>query len=233
MNSATRRLRSFAPRLIVAAVIIAALVLFYLLGGAQWLNLKHLLVERGELHAFVQHHYLMALLMAGLAYMLMTALSIPGGTVLSLLIGFLFGLWAGGTLIVIAATLGATIIFLIVRYLLGTAVRAWLKKKPQAEKLLAGFERNAFNYLLFVRFVPLFPFWLVNLASAFTAIRLRQYILGTFIGIIPGCFIYANLGQQLGNLQSLRGLVSPGLIGALVLLGLFALVPIAVRRLRS
>ncbi|MGH8398105.1 MAG: TVP38/TMEM64 family protein [Gammaproteobacteria bacterium] len=233
MNSAIRRLRRFAPRLIIAAVIVAAILLFFLLGGAQWLNLKHLLAERRELHVLVQQHYLMALLIAGLAYMLMTALSIPGGTVLSLLIGFLFGLWAGGTLIVISATLGATIIFLIVRYLIGAAARTWFTKKPQAEKLLVGFERNAFNYLLFVRLVPLFPFWLVNLASAFTAIRLRQYMLGTFIGIVPGCFIYANLGQQLGNIQSLYGLVSPSLIGALVLLGLFALVPIIVRRLRG
>ncbi len=233
MNSATRRLRTLAPRLAIVAVIVVAVTLFYLLGGGQWLSLQHLLAARDELHGLVQHHYLMALLIAGLLYMLMTGLSIPGGTVLSLLIGFLFGLWVGGTLIVIAATLGATIIFLIVRYLIGTAVRTWLKKKPQAEKLLQGYERHAFNYLLFVRFVPLFPFWLVNLASAFTAIRLRQYMLGTFIGIIPGCFIYANMGQQLGNIQSLHGLVSPGLIGALVLLGLFALVPVIVRRVRA
>ncbi|MGH8379092.1 MAG: TVP38/TMEM64 family protein, partial [Gammaproteobacteria bacterium] len=184
MNSVTRRLHTLAPRLVIVVVIVAAVVLFYRLGGGQWLDLKHLLAERGELYTFVQQHYLMALLIAGLAYMLMAALSIPGGTVLSLLIGFLFGLWAGGTLIVIAATLGATIIFLIVRYLIGAAARTWLKKKPQAEKLLAGFERDAFNYLLFVRFVPLFPFWLVNLASAFTAISLRQYMLGTFVGII-------------------------------------------------
>lgn len=233
MRERAQRLRQTALRLIILATLVAIIVVFYILGGARWLKLRHLLAQRDALQMLVQHHYLVALLVAGLVYAFMTAISIPGGTVLSLLIGFLFGRWIGGLTIVIFATLGAGLIFLIARYLVGTAVRNRLEHKPQAAKLLQGFERDAFSYLLFVRLVPLFPFWLVNLASAFTAIRLRQFVLGTFIGIIPGSFIYANLGEQLATIHSLHGLMSPGLIGALVLLGLFALLPIAVRRSRA
>ena len=233
MRESVKRLRMTAPRLLILATILAIVAVFYLVGGAHWLNLSYLLAQRGALHMLVQRHYFAAVLVAGLIYAFMTAISIPGGTVLSLLIGFLFGRWVGGLTIVIFATLGASLIFLIARYLIGTAVRTRLENKPQAAKLLHGFERNAFNYLLFVRLVPLFPFWLVNLTSAFTAIRMRQFVLGTFIGIIPGSFIYANLGEQLASIHTLHGLISPGLIAALVLLGLFALLPVAVRRWRT
>lgn len=233
MRESAKRLRMTAPRLLILATILAIVVVFYLVGGAHWLNLSRLLAQRDALQMLVQRHYFAAVFVAGLLYAVMTAISIPGGTVLSLLIGFLFGRWVGGLTIVIFATLGASLIFLIARYLIGTAVRTRLESNPQAAKLLQGFERNAFNYLLFVRLVPLFPFWLVNLASAFTAIRVRQFVLGTFIGIIPGSFIYANLGEQLASIHTLHGLISPGLIAALVLLGLFALLPVAVRRWRT
>ena len=233
MADSGSRIRKIIPRLLIIAVVIAVLSSFYLAGGARWLSLKQLLEQLDTLQSLVHRHYLAALLTAGVAYTLMAALSIPGGTVMSLLIGFLFGRWVGGTVIVISATLGAGSIFLMVRYLIGDAVRRHLERKPQAARLLHGFEHDAFNYLLFVRLVPLFPFWLVNLASAFTAMRMRQFIFGTFIGIMPGCFIYANVGEQLGNIQSVHGLISPGLITAMVLLGFLALLPVAVRWWRT
>ena len=100
------------------------------------------------------------------------------------------------------------------------------------EKINAGFTENAMSYLLFLRLVPLFPFFLVNLAPAFTDIRLATFVAGTFIGIIPATFVYVNLGETLGRIDSLSGLVSRETIGALVLLGLLALVPVLVRKWR-
>ena len=94
----------------------------------------------------------------------------------------------------------------------------------------AGFTQNAFAYLLFLRLVPAFPFFLVNLAPAFTSVRVRTYVLATLVGIVPGTFVYVNLGQTLGRIESLRGLVSPETIVAFSLLGLLALVPIAWKR---
>ena len=227
------RLRKLIPRLLIITVVIVVLTAFYLAGGTRWLNLKQSLEQLDTLRFLVHMHYIAALFTAAAAYTLMAALSIPGGTVMSLLIGFLFGRWVGGAVIVVSATLGAGSIFLMVRYLIGDAVRRRLERKPQAARLLHGFEHDAFNYLLFVRLVPLFPFWLVNLVSAFTAMRMRQFIFGTFIGIMPACFIYANVGEQLGNIQSVHGLISPGLIAAMVLLGFLALLPVGARWWRT
>lgn len=220
------------PRLLIVVAFVAAIALFYFAGGSHWLSLSQLLTERDALHAWVDTHYVAALLAAAGLYTFVTVLSIPATTVLSLLYGFLFGLWVGGAIAEVTATLGAIALFLIVRYLAGAAVRRQLEKQPQAQKLFAGFERHAFHYLLFVRLVPLFPFWLVNLAAAFTAIRLSQYTLATFLGMLPASFIFANLGLQFAHVQSLRGLVSPGLFGALALLGVLVLVPVAVRHWR-
>jgi len=101
------------------------------------------------------------------------------------------------------------------------------------EKINAGVTENALNYLLFLRLVPLFPFFLVNLAPAFTTISVRTFVVGTLIGIIPGSFVFVNLGQTLARIDSLSGLLSTETIAAFVLLGVLALVPVVVRKLRS
>ena len=101
------------------------------------------------------------------------------------------------------------------------------------QKINAGFSENAFNYMLFLRLVPAFPFFLVNLAPAFTSIKVSTYVLATAIGIIPGTFVFANLGETLGTIDSLSGLVSKETLAAFALLGLLALVPIAIRKFKS
>ena len=121
--------------------------------------------------------------------------------------------------------------FLAARYLFADAARR--RMGPLGAKISAGFTEDAFSYLLFLRLVPLFPFFLVNLAPAFTRIRLRTYVLGTLVGIIPGSFVFANLGQTLGRIDSLSGLVSTETIAALVLLGAFALLPVLIKRYKS
>ena len=219
-------------KLAVATLFIGALAAFFALGGEQYLSLDAIKNNRDSLLAYTENHYVFAILSAILIYTASTAFSIPGAVLLSLTVGFLFGRWVGTAVILLAATLGATLVFLAARYLFADAARQKLNS-GLAAKLINGFNDNAFHYLLFLRLVPLFPFWLVNLAPAFTPIKLRTYVVGTAIGILPGCFVFANLGQSLGRIDSLDQLVSAETLMAFGLLGLFALIPVIVKKFRK
>lgn len=202
----------------------------FLLGGDQYINFSTLKANRDSLLTYTLHHYVSVLVIAMAVYTVSTALSLPVATLLSLTIGFLFGLWVGTALILISATLGATLVFLATRYVFAETVSSRLG--TTARKLISEFHQNDFNYLLFLRLVPLFPFWLINLATAFTPIKVRTYVLATAIGIIPGAFVFTNLGQSLGRIDSTDQLLSFKTASALILLGLFALIPVLMRKLR-
>ncbi len=219
-------------KLSIATLFISGISAFFIFGGDDFLSLNALRNNRDALLNYTQEHYTRALLLAILIYAVATAMSFPGATVLSLAVGFLFGRWVGTAIILIAATLGATLVFLAARYLFADTLRKKLNS-GMAAKLIKGFNDDAFHYLLFLRLVPIFPFWLVNLAPAFTPIKVRTYVLGTIIGILPGCFIFANLGQSLGRIESLQELLSLETLLAFALLGLFALVPVMIKKLRK
>ena len=219
------------PRVVIVAIFVGALVAFFALGGNEYVRLESVKRHRDELQAFVEMHYVPALLIAFLVYVAATAFSLPIAIVLSLTIGFSFGRWVGTALVVTAATVGATLLFIAARYLFADAARKRLG--TVGERINAGFTENAFLYLLFLRLVPLFPFFLVNLAPAFTTIPLSTFVAATAVGIIPGTFVFVNLGRALGSIDSLKGLVSPELIGSLLLLAMLALVPVIVRKIRS
>ena len=223
--------RAGIGRVALAGAFVAVLVAFFALGGPRYLSLDALKAHRDELLGFTADHYAAALAIAFAVYVASTAFSVPGALVLTLATGFLFGRWVGTLLVVVAATIGATVVFAAARYLFADAARR--RMGDRGEKLAAGFAANAFNYLLFLRLVPLFPFFLVNLAPAFTLIPVRTFVVATAIGIVPGTFVYANLGQALLRIDSLSGLVAPETLGALSLLGVLSLVPVAVRKLRS
>ncbi|HEX7239041.1 MAG TPA: VTT domain-containing protein [Longimicrobiaceae bacterium] len=127
--------------------------------------------------------------------------------------------------------MGATAVFLGARYLFADAARKRLG--PRARRLAEGFGEDAASYLLFMRLVPVFPFWLTNLVPAFAPVRVRTYVATTAVGILPGSFVFANLGESLGRIGSADQLLSREVVGSLALLGLLALVPVAVRRLRK
>jgi len=218
-------------RIILALVFAGAVAAFFALGGYRYLTLDTIKDNRDALLAFTQAHYAQAVVIAFLVYVAAAAFSLPGGLILSLTCGFLFGRWAGTVLVVLAASIGATLLFLAARYVFADSARKRLG--ALGEKINAGFTRNAFSYMLFLRLVPAFPFFLVNLAPAFTSIPLRTYALATFIGIIPGTFVFVNLGETLGRIDSLQGLVSWETLGAFALLGVLALVPVVVRRMSS
>ncbi len=218
---------------IIILLLIVAVFIFLILGGQQWLSLEAIRSHRDQLTLFTEQHYLIMLLACSLVYSLSTALSLPTGTVLSLLLGFLFGRWIGGFVIVVSATIGATAVFWLARYLFAEWAERRMQGHEGAKKIIDGFQADAFNYLLFLRLVPLFPFWLVNLAPAFTPVSLRVYVITTFLGIMPGSFIYANLGQSLGSIERLDQLLSAQTLWALALLGVLSLLPVIVKRYQA
>ncbi len=201
--------------------------------GRRWLDPAAILEHRDQLLTLAQSHRWGLALGFTLIYILATALSFPGASALSLVAGFLFGRWLGTVIVVGAATVGAVLVFWLSRHLLADRVRRRLARHPKARRLLAGFAADAFHYLLFLRLVPVFPFWLVNMASAFTPISTRTYALATLIGILPGSFVFVNLGRALGTVRQTSDLVSPSVLLALGLLGLLALIPVLFRHLRS
>lgn len=212
-------------KLAIVGVFVAAVVAFFAFDGPRYLSLETIKANRDALLAFADRNFVAAIVIAFLVYAGAVALSLPGGLVLSLTMGFIFGRWVGTLLVVVAATVGATLVFLAARYLFADAARKRLG--TLGEKINAGFTDNAFSYLLFLRLVPAFPFFLVNLAPAFTSIPVRTYALATLIGIVPGSFVFVNLGQTLGRIESLSGLVSRDTLLAFTLLGIFALIPVA------
>jgi len=225
--------KRLAPVLALAALIAAA----YIFGLEKYLTLDALRDNRAALSAFVQSHGVAAALGYVIAYAIVVALSLPGATIMTLAGGFLFGLLLGASLAIVGATLGATLLFIIARSALGDALRE--RSGPFLARMADGFRKDAFSYLLFLRLVPAFPFWAVNLAPALLGMRLAPYVAATALGIIPGAAVYTAFGASLGQVFDAGGEVrlqdvfSPTLIAALIGLGLLSLLPIALRRLRE
>lgn len=164
-------------------------------------------------------------------YIVVICLCLPVAALLDLVAGFLFGTWVGGTLVMGAALTGAVLVFLIAQTGFGKPLRA--KAGPFYTRIANEMHQGAAGYLLFMRLVPVFPFPLVNIIPALLHVRLWTFIWTTAIGIAPMTFIYANLGETLGTINRLEDLFSPSLAFALALLGLLALIPIAVKKTRA
>ncbi|HNG49422.1 MAG TPA: FAD-dependent oxidoreductase [Plasticicumulans sp.] len=208
-------------KLLFAFGFIALIAGFFASGAGEWLSLAALKARHGELLAWRDAQPLTAALgFAGL-YIAVTALSVPGATVLTLAAGALFGLGTGTLLVAIAATTGATLAMLVARFLLRDAIQARFGERIRA--LDAGIERDGAFYLFTLRLVPVVPFFLINLASGLTALPVRTYVWVSLIGMLPGTVVYVNAGTQLARVESLSGLLSPGLIASFVLLGVFPL----------
>lgn len=211
--------------LIAIALAIGA---FFYFDAARFLSLDTVKEHRDKLLAFADGHYAVAVGLFVVTYAAVTGLSLPGAAILTLVGGFLFGSVVGTLFVNLGATSGATLAFLAARYLLRDTVErkfgAWLG--PVQE----GFTKNAFSYLMTLRLIPLFPFFVVNLVSGLTRVKVGTYVAATAIGIVPGSFVYAYAGRQLGTINSLKEVASPNVIAAFVLLGLLALVPIVYKK---
>jgi uncharacterized membrane protein YdjX (TVP38/TMEM64 family) len=226
-------------RLVPAAIVVAGLALLYAFGLQDFLSLGALAEHRDTLRGFVSDNAATAALAYFLAYALAVAVAFPAASVLTVFGGFLFGWLAGGALTVLAATLGATALFLAAR----TALSSVLRRRAGGglARFREGFRRDAFSYLLVLRLAPVFPFFLVNIAPAFFDVRLRAFVAATVLGILPGTFAYAYLGSGLdsvlmaaaraGHDLSPADLVTPEITVAFALLAAAAALPILVRRL--
>ena len=226
-----------AQRLLPLAALAFALAAVFAFDVDRYLTFDALREHRAALMGFVAANGALASVAYVLIYAAAVALSLPGGAVLTIAGGFLFGTVFGGALVVLAATAGATLLFLIAKTALGDPLRA--RAGPFLEKMAAGFQENALSYLLVLRLVPLFPFFIVNLVPAFLGVSLRTYVLATFVGIIPGTLVYASVGAGLGSVFdrseafSPSSVLTPQIAAALVGLAVLAVVPVIHRKLRT
>jgi uncharacterized membrane protein YdjX (TVP38/TMEM64 family) len=243
--------RGIARRILPLAAIIVVVGAAYLASGG--VSLEALVRHRAAIDDFVASHRLLAVLSYMGLYIDIVALSVPGAIFLTVTGGFLFGLALGSAAAVISATIGATLIFLAARTALGDPLLR--RAGPRANQLARGFRDDAFSYLLFLRLVPAFPFFLVNLVPAFAGVRLGPFIAATAIGIIPGAIVFALAGVGLDSMIAAQknsydqciaasgtdcrlafdpaDVLTPQLIAALVALGLLALMPVLVKYWRA
>ena len=213
--------------LVLIGVGIAA---FYFFDIQQYLSFESLKANRDRLNVVYRENSI--IFIAGFVgiYFLTVSLSLPGAAVLTLSAGAIFGSVLGTFLVNIGATLGATAAFLSARFIF----RDWVESQfsDKLEFINNGISDNATSYLLFLRLVPLFPFFLVNLVLGVTQVRLSIYFLSTMIGIMPGSFVYANAGSNLARINTISDIASPEIFGAFVLLGIFVLIPAVYRRFK-
>jgi uncharacterized membrane protein YdjX (TVP38/TMEM64 family) len=252
-DSKSGALKRFLPLFILVAFM--ALVISQ--GWHQYLTLEVIAKNRDWLKVMVANRLLIALSAYFLIYVAAISMSLPGGVILTITGGFLFGPILGGGITVVAATVGASLLFLIAKTSFGETLAQ--KAGPWLSKLSGGFQENALSYLLFLRLVPAFPFWLVNLAPALLGVSLKIFIIGTFVGIIPGTFAFAYVGagldsiidaaqadlqkclDQAGNAAeqsctlsiNASSLITQELLIAFAALGFVALIPVALKKLKT
>lgn len=224
-------------RLLPAGILLAGLVAFFAFGLHRHFTFDYLQRHLGALMDWVSANAAMAALAYIALYATVTALSLPAAAIVTLAGGCLFGTILGTVWTVIGATVGAIAVFLAARSAFGALLRT--KAGSRLARLEEGFKRNAFSYLLFLRLVPVFPFWLVNLAAAFLGVNLRTYAIATFVGIIPGTAVFAAVGAGLGTLlergekPDLGVIFSPPILLPILALSVLSLAPIVYRRFKE
>ena len=208
-------------RTLLLAVLAALIALFFFLDLGQYLSLAYFKAEQARLEQFHQAHPVALAFGFFFVYIAVTGLSLPGATVMTLATGAIFGLLWSFVIVSFASTIGATLAFLASRFLFRDAVQSRFAESLRA--INAGIAKDGGLYLFTLRLVPAFPFFVINLAMGLTPIRPRTFYWVSQIGMLPGTLVYCNAGTQIGRIDSLAGILSPGLIGSFVLLGIFPL----------
>jgi len=207
---------------ILVLIVGVLLVLFFAFDLQQYLTLEFFKSRQQDFEAFYADHRVGTMAAYMILYILVTALSLPGATVMTLAGGALFGLWVSLLMVSFASTIGATLAFLVARFVLKDYVQGKFGDKLKA--INEGIEKDGAFYLFTLRLVPIFPFFIINLVMGLTPIRTAAYYLVSQLGMLPGTFVFVNAGTQLGKIESLGGILSPGLLFSFVLLGIFPLV---------
>lgn len=241
-------------RFIAPLCAVALLGAGYAFGLHNYFTLQSIAENRAALADYTAQNLVLSVVVFVAVYTAAVAVSFPGASILTILAGLLFGWALGGAAAIIAATVGATIVFTIAKSSFGDVLAK--KAGPFLSRISAGFADDAFNYLLFLRLVPAFPFWLVNIAPALTKVKLRTFVTATFLGIIPGSFAFAFVGagldsvitaQQASHAQcvaeksigecpfglSVSSLVTTELLLAFAALGVVALIPVIIKKWKA
>lgn len=209
-------------KILLVCALLGAFVLIYTQLPPGTLTLENLQARHQALLLYCQQAPIQSAALFFMLYVLVTTLSLPGAALLTLLGGALFGLWPGILLVSFASTLGATLAMLVSRYLL----RDWVQRRfaGPMRTLNDGVARDGAFYLFALRLMPLFPFFVVNLLAGVTTLGVRRYWWVSQLGMLPGAVVFLNAGHQLGQIASLRDILSPGVVFAFTLLGLLPLI---------
>lgn len=213
------------------------LFIFYYFRINQYVNFTTLQANHQKLITWTNAHYLTAVMLFMVCYILSVATSMPVALILTLSGGLLFGVYWGTIYVVISATLGATILFFAVKI----ALSDWVAQRTTiwVNKMRIGFQKNAFSYLLILRLIPLFPFWAVNIVPALLGVSANTFIITTFLGIIPGSVIYVSLGNSLNHFFSiaktpnLKIIFEPAILLPLIGLALLSMSPIIYQKFKD
>lgn len=218
--------KKLLQRIIIVIVIIVVVVLFKVLGLGQYLTLDYLKASQDKFAQLYGANRFTVIAIYMFIYIAVTALSLPGAAVMTLAGGALFGFWVGFVVVSFASTIGATLACFVARFLL----QDWVQKKfgEKLSTINKGIENEGAFYLFSLRLVPIFPFFVINLAMGLTTMRLLTFYWVSQVGMLPGTMVYVNAGKELAKIDSLSGILSPGLIISFVILGLF---PITVKKL--
>jgi len=217
--------KKLVQRILIVAAIVVVVILFKALGLGQYLTLEYLKASQDKFSQLYGENRLAVIATYMAVYIAVTALSLPGAAVMTLAGGAMFGFWNGLVVVSFASTIGATLACFVARFLL----RDWVQKKfgDKLTTINKGIEKEGAFYLFSLRLVPIFPFFVINLAMGLTTMRLLTFYWVSQIGMLPGTMVYVNAGKELGRIESLSGILSPGLIISFVILGLF---PITVKK---
>lgn len=224
-------------KLLPLIILVVLLILFFASGLNRYVSFEALKQNHQQLQAWTQQHLFFAAIIYMLAYMIAVAVSIPGAWLFTLVGGFLFGIVMGTILVVISATIGATIIFFATKTALADFFYA--KASKWLRHFEAGFRENEFNYLLFLRLVPLFPFWLINIVAGLLNVSVRDFVVATFLGIIPGSAVYVAVGNGLSSIFAenktlhLNIIFQPKILIPILLLAILSIVPVIYKKYKT
>jgi uncharacterized membrane protein YdjX (TVP38/TMEM64 family) len=220
-------------KLLIIAGLLSLLALFLINGGQDYLNFDSLNQHKEDLLAYANANFWKAFFITGAIYILATVLNLPAAAIMSLAIGFIFGRWYGVLLATMASTIGAVLVFWLARYLIADWARSQLAKMNSTKNVMEKLHGDVFGYLIFMRAVPIFPFWFVNMIFAFSSIKTQHYAIGTYFGMWPVSFVLVNLGQSLSTVDSMAQLFTSEVIMSFVLIGILALITTTIMRVRK
>ncbi|HHX8650073.1 TPA: TVP38/TMEM64 family protein [Vibrio diabolicus] len=207
---------------LILGLILVAIIVFLGVNFSQYLTLENAKAQQEALTTYIDQNFVFSAAIYFFAYIAITAFSIPGAAVVTLLGAALFGFWTSLLLVSFASTMGATLAFLSSRYLL----RDWVQNKF-GNKLIAinqGVEKDGAFYLFSLRLIPVFPFFLINLLMGLTPMSVGRFYLTSQVGMLPGTAVYLNAGTQLATIESMSGIISPAVLASFALLGLFPII---------